>query len=149
MKSIPSATTLLFASVWLCGAVCNRVEFPPVNSTLLDPSGNFTLYVSNQSFAISPVDINVQIDGEVVVHQNFDVGTQHNWKKFRIALPPGTHSLTATSAKGDATLEQEFAVTGEHWAVVDFWYYPEAKGGAGPTPRQFGFRVQDSPIGFM
>ncbi len=148
MKSIP-ATAILLAPVLLCGASCNGVEFPPVNSTLLDPNGNFTLYVSNQSFAISPVDIKVQIDGDVVVHQNFDVGTQHNWKKFRIALPPGTHSLTATSAKGDATLRQEFAVTGEHWAVVDYWYYPEARGGADPTPKQLSFHIQDSPIGFM
>ncbi|MCL4691996.1 MAG: hypothetical protein KJ060_05720 [Candidatus Hydrogenedentes bacterium] len=149
MKVIPAAAAILLAPVLLCGAVCNRVEFPPVNSTLLNPSGNFTLYVSNQSFAISPVDIKVQIDGEVVVHQNFDVGTQHNWKKFGIALPPGVHSLTATSTKGDATLEQEFTVTGEHWAVVDYWYYPEVTGGAGPTPRTLSFSIQDSPIGFM
>ena len=65
------------------------------------------------------------------------------------SFPPGRHHLTAKSKKGKAALDKEFEISDEHWAVIDYWYYPKLRGGSGPTPRKFGFMIQDSPIGFQ
>lgn len=111
------------------------------------PDGNFTLYVSNQSFDIESVDIVVEVDGVRVVDDVFAVESQHNWKQYVIDLAPGTHTLTARSVEGDATFEQSFEVTGDHWAAVDYWYVTEERGT--PTPKQFIFHIQDEPIAFL
>lgn len=112
--------------------------------------GNLTLYVSNQSFAITPVDITIFIDGRKAVTGNFDVKgeliAQHNWIKYVFSLPPGKHKLKAVSKKGEAVLEKEFNIKGKHWAVVDYWYYPKSH--YDPTPRKFSFRIQDKPMQF-
>ncbi len=115
-------------------------------------NGNFILYVANQSFAVNPVDIKVYINGQVAIDQDFDIGKefpQHNWIKFQYSLPKGTYQLKVESIKGKATLETKFEIIAKHWAVIDYWYYPEITGGAGPTPRQFIFNIEDEPIGFI
>jgi len=119
-----------------------------------DEAGNFVLYVSNQSFAINPVDITVLIDGREAVRADFDVAgpsgpPQHNWVKHQFSLAPGTHKLTVTSKKGGAVLEQDFEITGKDWAVINYWYYPEGVTKGTPTPRHFTFQIQDTPIAFM
>jgi hypothetical protein len=119
---------------------------------LWDEQGNFILYVSNQSFAVNPVDIKIYIDGKIAIDEKFDLTgkrvAQHNWKQFRFKLKPGRHYLKAASDKGKAALEKEFEIKNKHWAVVDYWNYPKVTGGAGPTPASFSFRIQDTPIGF-
>ena len=136
--------SLLAVALIFCG--CKAPELPPADSKLLDPNGKFTLYVSNQSFAISPVDIRVAIDGEVVVRQYFDVGNQHTWKAFKLSLSLGPHELKVSSVKGTAELTTQFDVKGEHWAVIDYWYYPKSH--YDPTPKHFSFDIQDKPIEF-
>ena len=115
-----------------------------------DKDGNLTLYVSNQSFAITPVDITILIDGRKAVIGNFDVKgkriAQHNWIKHVFTLSPGKHKLKVLSKKGEAILEKEFSIKGKHWAVVDYWYYPKSH--YSPTPRKFRFNIQDKPIQF-
>ena len=111
-----------------------------------DRTGNFILYVSNQSFAINPVDIKVYIDGQVAVEQEFDVGNQHNWQAFQYSLPNGTHQLRVQSRKGQAKLQKEFEVKGKHWAVLDYWFYPDTH--YEPTPKHFTFGVSDKPVYF-
>jgi hypothetical protein len=140
--------TLFLAGICLLGAGCHA-KLAPVDTKLLNPAGTFTLYVSNQSFAISPVDITVTIDGEVVVREYFDVGNQHGWKQFTLDLADGTHTLEVKSDRGAASLSKTFDVSGPRWAVIDYWYYPDSQHGAGPTPRSFSFEIQDTPIAFM
>jgi len=103
----------------------------------------FTLYVSNQSFDDPTVRITISIDDQVVVEQDFDVESQHNWIKFEPEVGPGDHSLRAVSDTG-AEYTVDFTVPGgePRWAVVDYWWYP--KQGA----RQFTFDISDKPIGF-
>jgi len=113
----------------------------------IDPDGNFLLYVSNQSFAITPVDIIVKIDGKIIVNEMFEVGSQHRWKLFRIKLPKGKHEITASSKKGSATLHKLFTVKGKQWAVVDYWYYPPTH--YDPCPRQLSFKIFDKQIYFQ
>ena len=132
-----------------CGTcpTSRETELPTVED------GNFVLYVSSQSFAINPVDIKIYIDDKVAVDDIFDVTgnrtPQHNWQKYQFQLESGSHTIKAVSETGDAVLEEEFDIVDKHWVVVDYWYYPEVTGGSGPTPKQFTFNIQDSPIGFM
>jgi serpin B len=111
-----------------------------------DKNGNFTLYVSNQSFAVDPVDIKVYIDGKVATDQNFDVGTgkrrQHNWQTFQFQLADGAHRLRVESKKGQASLEEQFEVKGKRWAILNYWSSPD-------TPKKFSFTVSDNPIYFQ
>lgn len=112
-----------------------------------DKNGNFILNVSNQSFAINPVDIKVYIDDKVAVDQDFDVGKmfpQHNWQIFQYSLPEGRHQLCVESRKGQAKLQKEFEVKGKHWAVLNYWFYPETH--YEPMPKQFSFGLSDKPV---
>ncbi|MFH2008715.1 MAG: hypothetical protein ABI333_19160 [bacterium] len=105
------------------------------------------LYVSNQSFDIDPVHIRVRLDGEIVVDDDFSVGMQHNWFYYPLLLEPGTYALEIDSITSEATFTQELVIEDEHWAVIDFWYYPPSH--YSPTEEQFTFELSDDPIYFM
>jgi len=111
-----------------------------------DPHGNVVLYVTNQSLALERVDIAIEVDGQPVLDQYFNVGSQHNFKQFILRLASGRHVLTAQSIKGKASLKKSFFVTGKRWVAVDYWYYTKEHGT--PLPRQFDFRIQDQPMAF-
>jgi hypothetical protein len=119
----------------------------PSGSQPLDPDGDFVLYVSNQSFEIDPVDIVIEIDGEQIVDGEFEVGNQHNWKRYVLRLTPGRHTLTARSIDGEATLEESFVVSERRWAVLNYWYYSDACGSP-PEPKHFEFSTYDKPVRF-
>lgn len=114
---------------------------------MINPNGNFTLYVSNQSYENKKVDILVKLDGAPVLHEYFRVRNQHKWKEFKLQIPNGTHKLEAVSQKGSATLERLFEVNGKRWAVLDYCYGKE-NGHQCPSP-VLNLKVSDSPIGFM
>jgi hypothetical protein len=123
---------------------------PWVGKTDLETSedGNFTLHVSNQSFAIDPVDIKIYIDNKLAVNQEFTVETQHNWLSFKFKLEPGKHYIKAVSQTGEAVMEKEFEVKDKHWVVIDYWYYPKEQYRE-ETKKHFSWMMQDEPIGFM
>ena len=105
-----------------------------------------TLFVSNQSFEVDPVDIEVRIDGDVVAGGEFAVGNQHNWSEFTVNLEPGSHQLTAVSDSGGCSLSEEIEVSGDRWASVSFWFYPETH--YQPTPAHLALDVRDEPMLF-
>ena len=128
-------------------------EAMPISKTFIeDNNGNFILYISNQSFAVNPVDIQVFVDGKKVIDQTFDVKgkrvAQHNWIPFQFKASPGSYRLRVESKKGKALLKTTFEIQDKNWAVIDYWNYPKVTGGAGPTPPKFTFNIQDKPIGF-
>ena len=137
---------VLMAGGLLLLAGCTDRRLTPPDSELLNPNGQFTLYVSNQSSVVSPVDIQVEIDGDVVVREDFNVSRR---KAFTLSLSVGKHQLRVSSAKGQAELSEDFEVKGEHWAVIGYWYYPKHTHGADPTPKQVTFGITDEPIYFM
>ena len=151
-SSVSIVWAVMLAAVAVLGTGCASGNQDGQSTDVLpqDPDGNLTLYVSNQSLAITPVDITIYIDGKIAVTGDFDVKgkrtAQHNWIKHVFALPAGMHRLRAVSEKGQATLEKEFEIKENHWAVVDYWYYPESHDN--PTPKHFTFKIQDRPIGF-
>lgn len=112
-------------------------------------SGNLEIIVSNQSFEIDAVDVAVRIDGELAVSDIFEVGSQHTFVSHTFRVSPGTHTLTAESDRGEATLTSTIEVTDDkRWAVLMYWYYPEETGGADPTPRQFSYFESDTQPAF-
>lgn len=102
------------------------------------------LYVSNQSVDRPLVEINVYIDGAYVVTGDFDVGGQHNWYEFEIAVPPGSLSVRAIMPEGSAQLDQEIEVPAERWAVLDYWFSPGE-----PEGEHFTLAVHDQPVTFQ
>ena len=128
---------------------CSTTSHSSFETVVIDPNGNVRLYVSNQSFAISPVDIKVFIDGKRVVDGSFEVGSQHTIEEFVLKLSPRRHKIVAESKKGHANLEQDFAVNDKTWVALAFWYYPKMVGGAGPCPRDFTLDVSKEPMYFM
>lgn len=119
---------------------------PALDSSLLDPGGNFVLHVSNQSNAIDPVDITVWIDGKCVIRDDFALIDGSNWRAFRLSLARGEHELVAKSEKGNATLRTSFFVSPPRWgseyAALCYVYRPELKT---PIPRQLSFHLQEQP----
>lgn len=105
--------------------------------------GNFTLYVSNQSFDRAEVDIFVVIDGRAAVDDDFAVEDQHNWIEFTYELDDGWHTIRVESLRGDAVLDKRFQVIGKRWAVVDYWCCNSEQG----EPR-FTFDISNEPIAF-
>ncbi|MHC4712506.1 MAG: hypothetical protein ACYTAN_04440 [Planctomycetota bacterium] len=110
----------------------------------MDASGGFTLWISNQSFAIDPVDVRVEIDGELVVSDYFHVGTQHTYVPFTLALPKGKHRIRTWSVEGNAEFSMEFEIEDHDVGVVTYWYYDESH--YSPTPRKFNFHTQKGPL---
>ena len=122
---------------------------------LLRPTedGNFTLYVSNKSLALNPVDIAVYVDDMKLLDKEFDVKgenlktIQHNRKTFKYKLPAGKHTLRAFSTRGDAKIETEFETGDKNWAVLDYWYYPKGSS-SDPMEKQLMFKVYDKQVYF-
>jgi hypothetical protein len=136
------AATMILALVG-----CADPKLPTASSKLLNPNGGFTLFVSNQSFAIDPVDVRVEIDGELAVSDYFRVGTQHTYVPFQLSLPEGKHHIRIWSTKGGTQLEKEFDIKDQYVGVVTYWYYPRSH--YSPTPRRFEFRTQNGPLTIM
>ncbi|MFH2072773.1 MAG: hypothetical protein ABIJ75_07990 [Actinomycetota bacterium] len=100
------------------------------------------LYVSNQSFEIDPVGIEIYIDGELEISQEFEVLGQHNWILFEFEIAEGPHEIRAVALNAEADLEESFEVAEETWAVIDFW---GTEADDGPF---FRWLVQTEPVGF-
>lgn len=101
--------------------------------TSTDSSDPVTLLVSNQSFDVNPVDIEISIDGRVVVRGEFDVSgeqpPQHNWARYPMQLEDGSHRLTASSKTGRARLDTNFETPGVRSITVAFWHGRRPPGG--------------------
>lgn len=109
------------------------------------PVETVRLWVSNQSFEDDPVEIRIEIDGEVVVDRAFAVESQHNWIAFDITgLSTGMHSLIAESDTG-ARIDDSFTLPERESRslVIDYWYYPDDAQG-----RFFTFSESDEPVAF-
>ena len=109
--------------------------------------GNFILHVSNQSAAISPVDIEIRIDGRLAVKGEFHYKDGHHWQQYQFQTSAGEHILTATSEKGHANFEERFSIKDKHWAVVNYFGSPGKKMGVKVEPI-FTFLIGDEPIYF-
>lgn len=118
---------------------CNTVPGDQLSES--EDSVPFHLYVSNQSFDIDTVDIQVYIDDRQVVCDTFRVEAQHTWVLFELMVDPGEHTIRAMGRGGDVELTEEVDIPGERWGLVQFWTEE------GRT--FFTYGMQDQPILFM
>ena len=122
-------------------AACSTPTFETPRQHLPAPtSPTLTLYISNQSFDLDPVDIEVHLDGELAVTGDFVVNSQHTWIEFQFDVPPGDHMLTAETRVGGTQLASPFVMDDRKWGVLNFWYYAS---GPEPTPEQLSFNLYD------
>lgn len=109
-------------------------------------NGNFVLYVSNQSAAMSPVDITIQIDGKTAVATEFVFGEGpaggHKVVHHAFQLAPGKHKITAVSQKGGVRMEGEIEIKDKHWAYLTYRFQKDGE------PKRFTFGIQDGPMVF-
>jgi hypothetical protein len=104
---------------------------------------DLTLYVSNQSSACDPIDIHIEIDGQLVADDTLNFGHGHAWKTFTLSLRPGWHTIVARSAKGEAVFQADFAMFWSRWAELDYWCAPgDPRFGQRPTAKHFSFDIQ-------
>jgi hypothetical protein len=135
------------ASLLVLGACHASAVDDPQQHLPAPISPTFTLFVSNQSFDLDPVDIRLSLDDQLAVTGDFVVEGQHTWVKFEFGLAPGTHEIRAISADSDAVLAQTFVMDDRKYGVVNFWFY--AAGSPEPTPPQFSFSLSDTPPQFQ
>lgn len=117
-------------------------EDPEIHFTS-DDEPPLTLYLSNQSFEDDPVLLTLSIDSVALIDGRFYVESQHNWLAALIELPPGEHTITASSDSG-ATLTETFEISPQQrlWAVLDYWYDGTSRS------RKLTWFVSDEPVGF-
>ena len=97
--------------------------------------------MSNQSFDVDPVDIQIYVDDHQVVCDSFRVESQHTWILFELELDEGDHSLRVVGLDAEIELVDTFEVSNEHWGLVMFWT-EEGR-------NFFTFGVEDEPILFQ
>ncbi|MEN8040769.1 MAG: hypothetical protein ABFR95_04630 [Actinomycetota bacterium] len=121
--------------------VARRPGTPPTTMVVTPPQIN--VFVSNQSYADPLIDVTIEIDGEVVVSDTFDVGNQHDWHEFAVELGLGEHTMIVTSGTGvreaaTFTIEEDSPL----FAVVAFW------GAEEDLDPRFVITFTDTPPGF-
>lgn len=150
MRQIPCLVGLfpLLMSFSLLGCSSGAPKVVPVTEV---EKANFVLHVSNQSLALEKVDLQIRIDGKILVDEEFHVGEgeslAHNWKTFYLDVADGSHKLEVVSKQGGAKLEHSFEKKGKRWAVVDYWFRP-ARDGRG-EPKKITIQIQEKPISFV
>jgi len=115
----------------------------PQNSS---PIGNPVVWVTNQSYDKSPVDIRVSIDGFPKVVGVYYVGDQHLYSQYELHLPPGRHEMTVSSILGSATGSRTFHVTqSQLWIAIAYWFdkIPNSNQGVG----RFEIELSSGPLG--
>lgn len=95
---------------------------------------NVILVVSNQSFAIDPIDLIVIIDSDTIVYDTLYVNNQHNWKVHKLNLSKGKHSIKAKSLNGGYEITDSFFLFYKKYIYIDYWFYPEDH--YNPMPKQ-------------
>lgn len=144
----PSVLFALVMSVGLLGCSSDAPRIVPANEV---DQANFVLHVSNQSLALEKVDLQIKMDGKILVDEEFHVGVgvslAHNWKTFYLNVADGSHQLEVVSKLGDARLKHSFEKKGKRWAVVDYWYKPAAEGSG--QPKKITIGIQEEPITFL
>lgn len=95
-------------------------------------------FVSNQSLAVDPSNIEVGFDGRQILQRELRTGTQHTWERATISVPPGKHTVTVREAKTQTHRSQEVDVSRELWVVIRLL-----------DPGQLKVDVFDHPVGLM
>jgi len=108
------------------------------------------LYVSNQSFSDSLINISISIDEVEYFNKSCFVGDQHIWEYIEFNLSKGKHDFVAIELNSNTIGFTTFDIQNENWIVIDFWYYTESDfPHASPEPRHFTFDISSTEVGFV
>lgn len=91
-------------------------------------NGNFSIYVSNQSSSLDPVDLKITIDGKLAVRQEFFCENGNNHIKFQFQIDEGEHKLSVSSIKGNIGKDTTFTLSTTPYCSISFWYVPAYNG---------------------
>jgi hypothetical protein len=86
----------------------------------------------------SPVEISVEIDGDVVAHGAFSGSRTIGSHTKMLMIPTGKHKLKVSSTKGNAELLQDFETEGSHVLSIVYMSEPASNG----EPRRGKFVVK-------
>ncbi|MEZ4360489.1 MAG: hypothetical protein R3B48_09925 [Kofleriaceae bacterium] len=116
--------SIVFLGIAALGlSACADLEAP--HQVIAAPANpNFTLFVSNQSFEMTPVDISVYVDDKLAVVGDFEVGSQHSWFDFDFQLGAGVHQVRGVTKQGRriVSLTSMVEVSDDHdFGVLTFW----------------------------
>jgi hypothetical protein len=141
MKTWLRAAALILTMLLMTACAGNSSPTPAPSTettlSLLDPAGNFVLFVRNMSWEVNPVDLKVSIDGQVLMDKDFEHGDGHNYDRLVLRLSPGTHTVVVLSEKGEAVLERPFQVVDKHTLFLDYAYQSEKQGTQRPKHIHF------------
>lgn len=138
MRSLAASLALPLLALAACDSVNEPHQLAPLTD---DPE--LTLYVSNQSFDIDPVDIDVFIDGEPAVTGDFLVEGQHSWHEFPFDAALGAHEIMAVSSQAPSPVTASLDLGKPEHVVISFWYYPA--GDPEPYGPTLSLEVYDEP----
>lgn len=110
---------------------------------------NVRLMVSNQSFEVDPVDIEITLDDSKIIDEKFKTGTGHSYKYFWVKLAEGKHKISIATENGGAVLKKEFEVTRkQRWISIAYWYSSgktiEGQMSCAASPKKFDFNITGS-----
>jgi hypothetical protein len=121
---------------------CAPLETPHKVNELSPGDVPLHLIVSNQSFDIDPVDIDVYVDEVHAISGDFEVGSQHTFLTFDFTTGAGPHALRAVGHGREVALGESFELTGETWGVLMFWYYARSEDGHEADAEHFSWSAQ-------
>lgn len=90
---------------------------------ITDDPDHLAVVVSNQSFLLPKIDIKVYIDGKQIISDDFDVGTQHNYKIYKVKVKNGPHIIKAKTLKGECVAEAVINYPEYKRCTVLYFYY--------------------------
>jgi len=141
---------LFLATILILGMANKNTGLSSCNDEVLNKKvseeDNLIVYLSNQSQEKPSVDINLFIDGKLMVDivQDYQL---HGRSRFGFKLKKGKHELKLISQIGETTLEKEFIIAENHWMAISYYFSTGKRGGLVKAP-VFAFRFQNEPIYF-
>ncbi|HKA37384.1 MAG TPA: hypothetical protein VKH43_11240 [Thermoanaerobaculia bacterium] len=112
-----------------------------------DPRFTLVLRAMNTSRERPSIDVEVTIDGAVVVRDRLSSEGQKDFsippsKTFPLEIPPGKHLFRATSSEASASLQREIVIRKKHWALLSYEPGPDKS-------YRFTLTIQNEPIYFQ
>jgi|GEM_PF-6502449 len=93
--------------------------------TMVDPTVEVRLRISNQSQRLGAADIRVTIDDKEIMSKVLHVGMGHNFERIVTPLTEGEHTLTVESKAGTVKQEMRIRISKEkRWIDINFWSPP-------------------------
>ena len=109
--AIAIAAGILFAG---CETTKDDSKLPIISASGKSAADRGTVFlkvfVDEDARAKAPVDMEIKIDDKPVINRSFSFGRNSDDGQFQISLPTGSHTLSATSQRGNTQISKRFRV---------------------------------------